>query len=172
MGTTTLLTFAEFERLPAQPGKDELLDGELFHLPPAFHAHMLFVHRIYALLARIVDGPAPERQRVFMETGYKIGHKTWLIPDVSVTQPEQAIGDYLEGAPAIAVEVISECNTARQIERKRRIYLSSGALEVWVFYPEEQSAWVFSREASENFSDEFRSRVLPDLRIDLRKLFE
>jgi Uma2 family endonuclease len=169
---TTLLTFAEFELLPEQPGKDELLDGELFHLPPAFHSHMLVVHRIFALLAQIVDGPAPERQRAFMETGYKIGHKTWLIPDVSVAHPDQTVGDYLEGAPAIAVEVISDCNTARQIERKRRIYLDSGALEVWVFFPAEQSAWVYARERSENFSDEFRSRVLPDLRIDLRELFE
>jgi hypothetical protein len=36
MGTTTsLLTFEEFERLPDEPGKLELLHGELFHVPPA-----------------------------------------------------------------------------------------------------------------------------------------
>jgi len=32
--TTTRLTFEEFERLPEQPGKRELLKGELIEVPP------------------------------------------------------------------------------------------------------------------------------------------
>ena len=40
MGTTTsLLTFEEFERLPDQPGKRELLKGELIDGPPAEEKH-------------------------------------------------------------------------------------------------------------------------------------
>jgi hypothetical protein len=31
----TLLTFAEFEQLPEEPGRCELLDGEITRLPPA-----------------------------------------------------------------------------------------------------------------------------------------
>ena len=33
--STSLLTFEEFEQLPDDPGKLELLDGELIRLPPA-----------------------------------------------------------------------------------------------------------------------------------------
>src|SRR4051794_11829462 len=98
MGATTLLTFSEVERLPAQPGKDELLDGERSHLPPAFQRHMLIVHRIVELLVGII-GPAP--RRVWMETGFKIGEKTWLVPDVSVIHADQPLGAYYEGAPEI-----------------------------------------------------------------------
>jgi Uma2 family endonuclease len=34
MGTTTLLTFTEFQELPDSTGKRELLDGELIEMPP------------------------------------------------------------------------------------------------------------------------------------------
>jgi Uma2 family endonuclease len=34
MSTTTLMTFAEFEKLPQLPGKQELIDGELILMPP------------------------------------------------------------------------------------------------------------------------------------------
>src|ERR1019366_2578743 len=50
MGTTTLLSFEEFERLPDEPGKLELLDGELIQLPPAKRKHVDIAHRIYDLL--------------------------------------------------------------------------------------------------------------------------
>jgi Uma2 family endonuclease len=169
MGTTTLLTFAEFERLPAQPGKDELLDGERFHLPPAFRNHSTIVGRLFALLMRLVDGPMPRLVQV--ETGYKIGDRSWLVPDVSILHPNQAGGKYHEGAPEIAIEVISESNTARQIDNKRRIYLENGAKEVWVIYPETRSAFVFRAGAVEEVTGELRSATTPEARINLPELF-
>jgi Uma2 family endonuclease len=48
MGTVkTLLTFEEFEQLPDQPGKQELVRGELIELPPAEYKHHLVADRIY-----------------------------------------------------------------------------------------------------------------------------
>ena len=40
-----------------------------------------------------------------------------------------------EGAPAIAIEVISPSNTAKQIDAKTELYFECGALEVWRFFP-------------------------------------
>ena len=171
MGTTTLLTFEEFERLPAEPGKDELLNGELIHLPPAFLDHMEIVHAIFTLVAAIIGRPEGGGRRVFMETGYKLGAKTWLVPDVSITHEHQARAKYLEGAPALAVEVISEANTPKHIERKRRLYLEHGAIEVWVVYPETQSVRVYRAGHAEEFTGELRSEIVPGLRIDLKQIF-
>ena len=47
MGGTTRMSFAEFELLPDQPGKRELLEGELIELPPAKLRHHRISHRIY-----------------------------------------------------------------------------------------------------------------------------
>jgi Uma2 family endonuclease len=47
MGTVkTLLTFEEFEQLPDQPGKRELVRGELIEMPPAESKHNRRAHRI------------------------------------------------------------------------------------------------------------------------------
>ena len=40
------MTFEEFERLPDQPGKRELLEGELSELPPAELEHNNIAHQI------------------------------------------------------------------------------------------------------------------------------
>jgi Uma2 family endonuclease len=170
MGTTTLLTFSEFERLPAQPGKDELLDGEHFHLPPGVRKHSAIVARIFALLMQRVDGSLPRRVQV--ETGYKIGEKNWVVPDVSVIYPDQAGDPYFEGAPEIAIEVISESNTAHQIDLKRKIYLANGAQEVWVIYPKTQSAFIFREGRVEEVTGELRSESTPSARISLQELFQ
>ena len=52
-------------------------------------------------------------------------------PDVSVTHAAQAHGEYLNDAPAIAVEVISESNSARDPAKKLTRYFAYGAREVW-----------------------------------------
>ena len=140
MGVTTpaLLTFEEFERMPEKPGKQELINGEIFEVPPAEQKHNRRSHRIYHSLTAALDqahakGDAPELGEVFMEAGYKLG-EGWAQPDVSITHTGQTEGKYLQGAPAIAIEVISRSSTSRHLESKRELYFAHGAREVWCAY--------------------------------------
>lgn len=144
MGATkTLLTFEEFERLPDQPGKRELLRGELIELPPGEFKHNEVSHRIFlrlhaALEADHACGRAAELGRAYHEMGYKLSNRSYGQPDVSITHAGQAVSKYLGGAPAIAIEVISPSNTARQMELKTKLYFEYGAREVWTIYPEDR----------------------------------
>jgi Uma2 family endonuclease len=176
MGTvaaTTLLSFEEFEQLPSEPGKLELLDGELIHLPPAKFKHMKLAYRLCDLLKPMVaaSGSAAGLGEVYPEMGYKIGQKAWLQPDVSVSYFNQPCADYLEGAPALAVEIISEANRAEDVDRKVKTYLASGGIEVWVVYPKTQCVWVFRQGNAQEFCGSLRSEVVPGLLIDLDQLF-
>lgn len=47
-----------------------------------------------------------------METGYLLGRDpgSWLVPDVSVTGPDQPGDQYFEGGPMIAFEIVSRSN--------------------------------------------------------------
>ena len=54
----------------------------------------------------------------------------------------QVIGNYPQGSPALAVEVISKSNTADAMQRKIRRYFEHGAREVWLFYPRTQAVFV------------------------------
>src|SRR5580700_1796964 len=91
MGTVkTLLTFEEFEQLPDQPGKRELVRGELIEMPPADYKHNDIADRICdslkaALREAHARGEAVEIGRVFHEMGYLLPGAGWLQPDVSVT---------------------------------------------------------------------------------------
>jgi Uma2 family endonuclease len=136
-----LLTFEEFEQLPGEPGKDELLDGELIHMPPATFRHAAIAKRFYNLLLTVLDD-----SRVWMETGYRIG-KHWAQPDVSVIHQDQKRDDkYLLGAPLLAIEVLSPGNTARQIERKLTLYFETGAAEVWVVDDRSKTMTVYRKQ--------------------------
>jgi Uma2 family endonuclease len=55
MATTTLMSFAEFERLDAGPNTIELLKGELIRIPPAEDEHMNICERLYDLLKAAVE---------------------------------------------------------------------------------------------------------------------
>ncbi len=173
MAATTLLTFEDFERLPDEPGKAELLDGELIRLPPAKFKHLEIVHRLADLLKAAINKPtaAVSLGRVYIEAGYKLSQRAWLQPDVSITHGDQAHGDFLEGAPALAVEVISEANTAEEMDRKVKTYLAHGALEVWLVYPKTRCVWVFREGHAEEFRESLRSRVAEGLSVDLGALF-
>jgi Uma2 family endonuclease len=137
--TTTLLTFEEFERLPDQPGKRELLKGELIELPPAEMKHDRIVRRVFlrlhAALAEAHErGTAQDVGEVCVESGYRLSANAWVIPDVSITHAGQAEDRYLQDSPAIAIEVVSPGNTAEDLDLKTTLYFQHGAREVWHVY--------------------------------------
>ena len=169
----THLTFEEFERLPDQVGKLELLRGELIDMPPAKRKHNETAHRILFFLCRLLEdlharGEAGQLGSVWHEMGYRMGARSWLQPDVSITHPNQESGDYYVGAPAVAIEVISEGNTADAVEGKVAEYLAHGAIEVWVVYPKRGHLWVYTPNgAAAMHKTPFRSAILADALVDV-----
>jgi Uma2 family endonuclease len=161
----TLMSIAEFELLPAEPGKQELLQGELITLPPAGESHNVVVHALFRVLSPVF---APRRVR--MEAGYRMSASTLLQPDVSVTWPDQpVVNDFMRGSPMIAVEVVSPGNTAEEIERKTAAYLNHGAEEVWIVYPRTRSMLVHRSSAVERITEVYRSGLVP-LSVSLREI--
>jgi Uma2 family endonuclease len=176
MGTpTTLMTFEQFERLPDEPHKLELIDGELIRMPPAITRHMRITMRLYNILYGALgtlhgQGQARDLGEVFHETGYLIG-ANWLIPDLSITHAGQTENKYLEGAPALAVEVISKANTAEMMQRKVRLYMEGGAREAWLFYPRAASVIVYRGRKATEVEGKLTSELLPGLSIDLSEVY-
>jgi Uma2 family endonuclease len=169
---TELLTFEEFVALPeGEPGKDELLEGEWIHMHPPKQKHNNIATRFLFRLTSLVEflklgGFAQQIGNVHMETGYRFGGNSWLRPDVSITRLDQALGDYYEGAPLVAIEIISDSNSAVKVDRKIQNYLQNGAQEVWVAYPESHYVLTYfaGRDEIEIGREYVRSRVLPEVK--------
>lgn len=87
------------------------------------------------------------------------------IPDVAV----------LKVIPELAVEVLSQSNTRREIERKLVEYFGAGVVLVWVVDPQKGKAQVYSSPTKkkdvpgDGFLD--GGKVLPGFKLSLKDLF-
>jgi Uma2 family endonuclease len=179
MGTTTTasITFEEFERLPDQPGKLELLRGELIELPLAESKHYKIAHHIYdrtkgAISESKVRGEATDLGEIYIEMGYKLVGDGYVQPDVSVTHAGQPEGKYFEGAPAIAIEVVSPSNIAEALDAEIELYFEYGAREVWLVYPKTKHVMVHltgtARKVAEHES--VTTPLLPGFELSVRSI--
>ncbi|MGC2696923.1 MAG: Uma2 family endonuclease [Candidatus Angelobacter sp.] len=139
MGTITRLTFAEYEKLPEKEGtRYELDEGTLLMEPSPALRHNLIRQRIAAQLTQFVR--SHDLGIIVEEMDFRLGTDTVRNPDVAFITRDQLRNidpDYspVEGAPALAVEVISPTNLAQDTAKKVRQYLEAGCHTVWLVYP-------------------------------------
>jgi Uma2 family endonuclease len=179
MGTTTIMSFAEFELLEWGADDVELLRGELIRLPPAQRNHMQICRRLFKLLDAALErwkrsNPEARIGELEIEMGYLISSdpRSWLQPDLSLTHPDQPGDRYYEGAPLVVFEVVSEYDTATRLDKKVAVYLAHGAAEVWVIYPEARHAWVHraAMPAATRETEAIHSDLLPGIEIPLDQI--
>lgn len=145
----TLVTADELLRISAQGQRCELIEGEIVEMAPSGAIHGRVANRIAYLLTAYVE--SRDLGTVFAaETGFLIRQNpdTVRAPDVAFVAkqhlPAEAIGaGYFEGAPDIAVEVISPSDFASQVQAKTQAWLEAGARLVWVVYPESRTVIVY-----------------------------
>jgi Uma2 family endonuclease len=144
---TAPLTLEEFAELPDDGVRHEISEGELITMPAPKSLHTLVAVAIFeALQAYLKQYGAA---RALPEAGYLLSRKPVTVrqPDVSVLSKERiqsaAPDDYFEGAPELAVEVVSPSDSAEDLEIKVEQYLQSGAKQVWVLYPKTKRIHVF-----------------------------
>ncbi len=171
MATTTLMSFAEFERLDAGADHVELLKGELIRLPPAIRSHKEICRRLFLLLNAFVERLRADGGvigTVYFEMGYRLAGEphSWLQPDLSLSHPEQSGEQYFQGAPLIAFEIVSEYDNADDLEAKVAEYIVNGSQEVWVVHPKLHYALVYGPgDAIRKESQAIQTGLLPGFRI-------
>ncbi len=101
------------------------------------------------------------------------------IPDVSFVRWEhlpQSYGAIPPVAPDLAVEILSESNTPKEMDRKLREYFDAGTQLVWYVDPKARTVTVYTAPDQFVVLDESQTldggNVLPGLEIPLRELFE
>jgi Uma2 family endonuclease len=151
MAATTLLTSDQFLALPEEfdPNgnriKTELIGGEI--VPMAFPSllHDVTKNRISKLLDRFFESNPELRFVSLVEIGTLVSDLDAFAPDVSVTSLQRlsGAGRIFQGAPEIAIEVVSPTDTVKHLKHKVHAYLRGGARCVWVVYPETKSVEIY-----------------------------
>lgn len=173
MATRTLLTFEEFVNFQDDGKKHELLEGEAVTMPPAKRPHSRIQQNLQDALRPYVREHG--MGEVHMEVGFKLSARSWLQPDVSFVRTNQIQrgdpNEYYEGAPALAVEVASESNTAAQLDLKMELYFAHGSEEVWVVFPQTRHVRVhFPDGHSETLSATLNSELFPGWSVPVAEI--
>ncbi len=137
--TKTLLSAEQF--MEAANGlRAELVQGELIEMAPVGLSH----GDAAVLLAAALLGFVRPRKlgRVCTEVGFVLSRNpdTVRAPDVAFISSERLKSlvrrdAFVEGAPELAVEVLSPTDRASDVLQKIREYLAAGARLVWVVDP-------------------------------------
>jgi Uma2 family endonuclease len=181
MATAALVTSEQFLALPDEfdPSgnriKDELIAGEVIKMPPASGLHDVRKNRIARILSRYLDNSPQLGLDVQVEIAYKVSQYDTLTPDVSVVRAERLYAGksrLIEGAPDIAIEVISPTDTASGIKKKIKAYLENGASAVWIFY-DDGSVMVHSASHVSELQGEqkLQDPLLPEFSVAVSSFF-
>ena len=176
MATKTLITVEEFAR---QFGKfdtfQELVEGELITMSPGMFLHNYVRDRLLRLLAAFVE--AHQLGIVVSEQPFHLFGSTVRYPDVAFVRSGRTLPSdkFAEGAPDLAIEVISPSNTPREMDRRISDFFAAGSTRVWVVYPEEREVYIHGlagmvcRRGDDLLED---PEMLPGFSVKVSSLFE
>jgi Uma2 family endonuclease len=132
------------------PGSWELIDGRFVFMSPTGVRHGVLVTRIARILSELVEG----NRLGFVLTadvGFILRRKPDAVraPDIAFLRSQRlAAGlpsEFFEGAPDLAVEIMSPSDRWPDMERKAQEFLAAGTTAVWVLDPEQKTARVCDR---------------------------
>jgi Uma2 family endonuclease len=148
MATTEQITTAEQLLQAPDLGHCELLRGEIVMMAPAGFEHGEIADLIAAALTVFVK-PRGLGRVVVSESGFHIGHDpdTVRVPDVAFVRAERRppgrIKGFFQGAPDLAVEVVSPTDRVSEVNAKVQEWLDAGCRMVWVVDPETRIVTVY-----------------------------
>jgi Uma2 family endonuclease len=174
------LTYRDLQQLrETRAERLELIDGELYVTPSPTPLHQDISGNLYSLFRSVVLESG--RGRVYYAPlDVQLAENTVVQPDLIIVLLDRrpVLTDArVEGAPSLAVEIISPSTSVHDRVRKRNLYARNGVPEYWLVDPDEESVTVFSdpREgrygAEQVTNDVAVSATIPGLSADLKALF-
>jgi len=167
---------------PEEEGHSELVAGKMVREPPPGEEHGWVAAGVLGHLFPFVREHRLGRMYA-AETGFVLARDpdTVRAPDAAFVSAERLAttarrGPYFEGAPDLAVEVVSPGDSRAAVAAKVGEYLVAGARAVWEVDPSEHSVTVHragGAPATLGIGDTLDgSPVLPGFRLPVREIFE
>jgi Uma2 family endonuclease len=180
MATRTRPTVDDVLRLGARGERFELIDGELVRMSPtgpehgdveAFAGTMLNNYVLPRRLGKVLVGevlfrldPASRQARA---------------PDIAFVRRERwlaqtSLRGAFDGAPDLAIEIVSPSDSAKAVQRKVEDWLTYGTLAVLLMFPGEERVVRWTKEGALSLRGEDELSLdpeLPGFRCQVRELF-
>lgn len=165
----------------SEPLGREFVSGEMKEMSPSGFDHDVLLMQIGS---RLYDFVAKRRYGKICggDVGFVVARNpdTVLAPDIAFVRseriPESGCSRFFDGAPDLAVEIVSPWDRPSEIEAKARHWIGCGARMVWVIDGSKQTVNVY-RGAGERCTISLEGSldggdVLPGFTASLREIFE
>lgn len=148
-----VFTLEELDDVMAHPFKSkelpehfEVVEGRMVETSPTKDFHGFTAGDVAGVLGGYVKAKRLGKVSV-AELGFKLKADPLTIrcPDVAFVRKERVTkrGEYIEGGPDLAIEVVSPSNSPGEINAKTAEYLDAGSKLVWIVYPETGEVHVY-----------------------------
>jgi Uma2 family endonuclease len=177
------LTYEDFLSFPDDGLRHELINGEHYVTPAPVIMHQRLLSRLYLQLGNSL-AQEPIAECFFAPCDVVLSFHDVVEPDLLVVlrgQAEIVTEKNVQGAPAIAVEVISPGTRRRDERLKRDLYERAGVREYWIVYPDrgvvrvcrraENGTFETAVELSAAMAESLTSPLLPGFSAPLADLF-
>ena len=175
------MTLEEYDKLPEEI-RVELIEGEAFEMFSPSQVHQTLVVELCGLFRDYIrkkDGTckvfvAPFDVRLNADND----KPTNIQPDVFVICDEEKLdGKRCNGAPDLAIEVVSPSSVTMDYITKLNLYKKYGTKEYWIVNPLKEQVVVYYlgdefQMQTYNFYDKIKVNIYEDLYIDFREIRE
>jgi Uma2 family endonuclease len=170
------LTYGDYEMMPADGFRHELIDGAELMTPAPNPDHQAVVVNLTALL----HARARRLGHVFVApTDVVLSEHDLVQPDllfVTKTRAHLIGAKNIEGAPDLVIEVLSPSTETVDRVQKLGLYDRSGVREYWVVDPASKTVQIHEfgsprRTRVYKEGQSFESAVLPELTVALADIF-
>lgn len=181
MPVDTRLTYEDFCLLPNDGKRYEIIGGELFVTPAPRILHQKVVTRLSHFLMTFLEDKVIGQ--VFVAPVDIVFSDFDVVePDIVYISRERAsvlTEKNVQGAPDLAIEVLSETTERADRTTKLKLYARFGVREYWIIDPQDPSAEIYRRQkkvfklaAKLGASDLLTSPLFPGFSLPVSRLVE
>jgi Uma2 family endonuclease len=174
------ITRHEYAFIPEGAPRQQLIEGDLIMAPSPSSFHQSIVLNLALIMGNYL--------RVHPVGKVLVSPLDTYLSDINVYQPDllfirkENLGILaehgVEGAPDLAVEILSKTSAKYDLGVKRSMYARTGVEELWIIDPSKRTLALYrlgenaeSPAATYRGKQRFSSMLLPDLTIDLADVF-
>lgn len=176
MTTATMMTADELLHLPDDGFRYELVRGELRKMSPTNLEH----GDVAMLIAYSLHGHVKKHRlgKVYInDVGFRLERNpdTVRAPDIGFIRNERIVRSrkFYEGAPDLAIEVISPGDSFTEVEEKTADWLSGGTSAVVIVDPKRRTVRIDRANGKVNVTDAIAvDDIVPGWRLPLAEIFE
>ncbi|MCH7745138.1 MAG: Uma2 family endonuclease [Chloroflexi bacterium] len=178
---TKRLTYEDYLKGPEIKQRYDIIDGEMIMAPSPNLQHQRILRKLFLQVHRFVS-EHQSGEVFFAPLDVVVRREPLRIrqPDLMFVSNDRAniLGQIVEGAPDLVVEVLSPGNSRGEMESKLADYAQLGVREYWLVSPEamtvevlelDEGAW--QRASLSGAGDHVSSEVLQGLELEVSQLF-